>query len=234
MPIKSYAVLFGLVLIAAGCKSSDNSASQNPGSSPATRSAPVSSPAASPASNLPAAVAVKSKIDSCKLLTSDELKQVQGEPWKEALRSDRDHEGLIVSQCYYSLPSAANSVVLNVTTAAEGAGARDPRALWKETFSPAEEEEREGDQDRDRKRDRDKKDSKPVSSRMEAEEKDSAPPQKVTGIGEDAYWLASPIGGALYVLQKDLFFRISVGGAGNANAKLNKSKTLARKALGRL
>ena len=68
---------------------------------------------------------MKSKIDSCKLLTSDELKQVQGEPVKEALRSDREQGGLIVSQCYYSLPTAANSVVLNVTTATEGAGARD-------------------------------------------------------------------------------------------------------------
>ena len=232
MPIKTYAVLFGLILIAAGCKSSDNSATPSAGSSPAAGTAPVSSPATSAALNPPAAAAVKSKIDPCTLLTSNELKQVQGEPVKDALRSDRDQGGLIVSQCYYSLPTASNSVVLNVTTAAEGAGARDPRALWKETFGGPREEEREGD--RDRKGDRDKKNSKTAASRIEGEEKDSAPPQKVTGIGEEAYWLASSIGGALYVLKKNVFLRISAGGAGSPDSKLNKSKTLARKALGRL
>jgi hypothetical protein len=36
------------------------------------------------------------------------------------------------------------------------------------------------------------------------------------------------------VLRKDLFFRISVGGAGDPNTKLTKSKTLARKVLQRL
>jgi len=228
MPIKTYAVLFGLILIAAGCKSSDNSATPSAGSSPAAGTAPVSSPATSAAANPPAAAAVKSKIDPCTLLTSNELKQVQGEPVKDALRSDRDQGGLIVSQCYYSLPTAANSVVLNVTTAAEGAGARDPRALWKETFGRPEEAEREGD------RDHDKKNSKTAPSRIEDEEKDSAPPQKVNGIGEEAYWLASSIGGALYVLKKNVFLRISAGGAGSPDSKLGKSKTLARKALGRL
>ena len=230
MPIKTYAVLFGLILIAAGCKSSDNSATPSAGSSPAAGTAPVSSPATSAALNPPAAAAVKSKIDPCTLLTSNELKQIQGEPVKNALRSDRDQGGLIVSQCYYSLPTAANSVVLNVTTAAEGAGARDPRALWKETFGRPEEEER----DRDRRGDLDKKNSKTAPSRIEDEEKDSAPPQKVSGIGEEAYWLASSIGGALYVLKKNVFLRISAGGAGSPDSKLGKSKTLARKALGRL
>ena len=234
MSIKIYAISFGLILLAMDCKSTNNSVTPNPGSPPAAGSAPVSSTAASPASNPPAAAAMKSKIDSCKLLTSDELKQIQGEPVKEVLRSDREQGGLIVSQCYYSLPTAANSVVLNVTTATEGAGARDPRALWKETFAGRQDEEREGDRDPNRKGDRDKKNSKAAASRIGVEEKDSAPPQKVTGVGEEAYWLGGPVGGALYVLKKDLFFRVSVGGAGNANSKLNKSKTLARKALDRL
>jgi len=35
-------------------------------------------------------------------------------------------------------------------------------------------------------------------------------------------------------LKKDLFFRISVGGAGDEKAKLNKSKTLAQNVLKRL
>ncbi|HVS20694.1 MAG TPA: hypothetical protein VHD88_02535 [Pyrinomonadaceae bacterium] len=65
-------------------------------------------------------------------------------------------------------------------------------------------------------------------------EEESAKPEKVSGLGDDAYWLASPVGGALYVLKKNTFFRISVGGAGDAKSKLSKSKTLARKVLGRI
>jgi hypothetical protein len=39
---------------------------------------------------------------------------------------------------------------------------------------------------------------------------------------------------ALYVLKNDLFFRLSIGGAGDQQAKLNKSKTLAQKILKKL
>lgn len=233
MSIKICVIIFGLIMIAASCKSSDTSGPASSGSNPApSNPAIASSPAASPAAGSPA-TAVKSKIDSCKLLTSDELKQVQGEPLKEALKSDRENDGLIVSQCYYSLPTATNSVVLNVTTATEDKRARDPRAFWKETFVRTEAKGSERDRERDR--DRRKKESKTGAPAQEGEgEEESAPPQKVTGLGDDAYWLASPVGGALYVLKKDAFFRISVGGAGDANSKLNKSKTLARKALARL
>lgn len=46
---------------------------------------------------------------------------------------------------------------------------------------------------------------------------------------------ASPpgIAGALYVLKEDAILRISVGGASDIKTKLEKSKTLAQKALAR-
>jgi hypothetical protein len=42
------------------------------------------------------------------------------------------------------------------------------------------------------------------------------------------------VGGALYVLKKNAYFIISVGGADNEQAKIDKSKSLARKVIGRL
>ena len=65
------------------------------------------------------------------------------------------------------------------------------------------------------------------------EEKESRP-EKISGVGDDAYWEASGIAGALYVLKKDVILRISVGGASDIKTKLEKSKTLAQKALARL
>ena len=56
----------------------------------------------------------------------------------------------------------------------------------------------------------------------------------MNGLGDEAFWIGSRVGGALYVLKKDLFFRISVGGAGDEKAKLNKSRTLAQNVLKRL
>ena len=221
MPAKAYTIIFCLAVITAGCSSNDtsttNTANTPASASPATTANPGTTPATSNTA------AVKAKIDTCSLLTSADLKEVQGEAVKEALRSDRQDGGFIVSQCYYSLPTTSNSVVLNVTTASEGGGAANPRAFWKDTFGR---EEKKG-KDRDR-------EAKEKGKEKKGEEEESVPPQKVAGLGEDAYWLASRVGGALYVLKKDLFFRISVGGAGDEKSKLKKSKTLAQRALKRI
>jgi hypothetical protein len=56
----------------------------------------------------------------------------------------------------------------------------------------------------------------------------------VRGVGDEAFWSASRIGGALYVLKRDRYLRISVGGKGDPEAKMKKCKALAQKALQRL
>ena len=66
------------------------------------------------------------------------------------------------------------------------------------------------------------------------EEEEGAAPEKVKDLGDEAFWMASRVGGALYVLKKDVFFRISVGGAGDERTKLKKSKTLAQQVLKRI
>jgi hypothetical protein len=223
-----YTMISGVLLVAA-CRSNDHGSQANLNS--AVANTPTPRAVASP---------VHSKIDACTLLTTDDLKGVQGEAYKDAQRSDRVDGDFIVAQCYFAMPTMANSVVLNVTTAKDESGARTPKAFWEQTFGGDEEKEREGkgDREKDRQKDKDKaKDkakSQPAERGEEGEGKEAAPPEPVKGLGDEAFWVASPVGGAIYVLKKDLFFRISVGGPGDQKTKLNKSKLLAQKVLTKL
>ena len=188
-------------------------------------------PAASSPVARPSAAIVKLKMDVCGLLTSDDLKAVQGEAYKDAQRSDRLDGDFIVAQCYYAMPTTANSVVINVTAAKDETGARSPKALWEQTFGGDEEKEREGKGESEREREKAKE---PRERREEGEEKEASPPERVKDLGEEAFWVGSPVGGALYMLKGAQFFRISLGGAGDQKAKLNKAKLLAQKILSRL
>ena len=68
----------------------------------------------------------------------------------------------------------------------------------------------------------------------EREEEEGARPQPVPRLGDEAFWTGSHVGSALYVLKRDVFIRISVGGSGDLASKFEKSKTLAQVALRRL
>jgi len=237
MPIRIYSIIFGvlifgLLLVTASCKSTDTSPTANVPGTTASSPAVTTSPAAT-SSPAPAASSAKAKVDVCALLTSDDLKSVQGEAVKEAQRSDRQDGDFIVAQCYYALPTTSNSVVLNVTTANEGRGAGSPKKFWEDTFGrdEAKDSGREKEREREKGRAQAKKDGPKAGGE---EENEGAPPEKINGLGDEAFWLASRVGGALYVLQKDVFFRISVGGAGDEKTKLKKSKTLAQQVLKRI
>ena len=219
-------VILLCVLWFASCNSKETGSTTNAPANSASNSAANSS--VSPAANTTAAV--KSKVDPCSLLTSDEIKAVQGEAFANAMRSDRQDGDFIVAQCYYALPTSVNSVVVNVTTAKEAAEAPSARTFWEGTFGKEAGEEK--DRDKEKEKERAKKPA--AGERGEEGEAAAAKPQKVAGLGDEAFWIGSRVGGALYVLNKDLFFRISVGGAGDEKAKLNKSKTLAQSVLKRL
>ena len=210
-------ILLPFAMALTGCRSGE----------PTTKSVVTPTPVATPA-------AVKSKIDVCNLLTSDDLKELQGEPYKEAQRSDRLDGEFIVAQCYYALPTTVNSVVVSVTSAKDDTTARSVKAFWEQTFSKYDDKEREGKVDRDQEKRREPEKDKaraPREREAEGEEKEASPPERVKDLGDEAFWVGSPIGGALYVLKSDLMFRLSVGGGGDQKAKLNKSKTLAQKIL---
>ena len=175
------------------------------------------------------------KIDACALLTSQEIRSVQGESLKETKASGSVEGGFNNSQCFFALPTFTNSVSLVVTQKGDGAGARDPKEFWEETFEG--EQEAEADKKREKKSEREReaeaKKSRTKNEREE-EEEEAAPPQKVLGVGDEAFWTGSRVGGALYVLKGNTYVRVSVGGKGDQQAKINKSKALARLALKRL
>jgi hypothetical protein len=84
------------------------------------------------------------------------------------------------------------------------------RALWKDSFHEGSKRERED------------------------EDKEKPPPQRVRGLGEEAFWVGDPRLGGLYVLRENAMLRLAVGGPEDVAGKLRKLKPLARKALSRL
>jgi hypothetical protein len=148
-----------------------------------------------------------SAIDACTLLTKEEAAAVQGEPFKATKGDRKSGAGLTVSQCYFELPTTVNSIVLTVTQKTDGPGGRDPSQSWQEIFHREKERKKEGEE---------------------------AEPQKIEGIGDEAFWTGTRVGGALYVLKGNCYIRISVGGAGDQAQKIEKSKALAESVLKRL
>src|ERR1043166_179257 len=110
-------ILFALCFVFAitGCSKSDT----------------VQAPPGPPPSTTPAQGSTKA-IDVCSLLTSSEIEAVQGAPLKDSKASSNPQGGLTVSQCYFLLPTAADSIVVVVTQKAEGSNSRDPKESWEE------------------------------------------------------------------------------------------------------
>jgi len=163
--------------------------------------------AASPA--LSPAAPAQPPVDACALLTAEEMASIQGQPYQEAKPSVQSHDGFTVSQCYFALPTPSDSVVLNVTQAT-AANAPALRQQWDEMFRGARSRTEKGEQG------------------------ESSPPRNIPGLGEQAYWKGSAVGGALHVLFGQTHFRISVGGPGDTDAKIDKSEALAKFILKRL
>jgi hypothetical protein len=200
---------------------------------PTTGGSPAAlSPNGEPAATTSVATAGKGKIDACALLTSPEIRSVQGEPLKETKASGSTEKGFVISQCFFTLPTFNNSISLVVTQKGEGAGARDPKEFWEATFDKESEGERA--KERDRKSEKEHEKEKARDKGHEEEEEEAPPAQRITGIGDEAFWTGSRVGGALYVLKGSTYLRVSVGGAGDQQSKINKSKALARLALKRL
>src|SRR5436305_1821582 len=145
---------------------------------------------------------------ACTLLSKEDAQAVQGEPFKSTKSSGQAGNGLVISQCYFELPTTVNSIVLTVTRKADGG--RDPSDSWREIFH--------GEK----------------SARKEKEEGEGKEPLKVDGVGDEAFWTGTRVGGALYVLKANTYIRISVGGAGDQAQKIEKSKALAESVLKRL
>ena len=160
------------------------------------------------------------KIAACDLVTADEVAAIQGTTISGTNKSEGAIGSLLATQCYYTSNEPNKSVTVAVIQQQAGQ-ADDPARFWRETFTESGEE---------------KESSKDKKGNREEEEKKRTPPRKITGIGDEAYWAATAIGGTFYVLKKDkhVFLRISVGGPDPIETKLEKSEKIAESALKRL
>lgn len=225
MALKSKSLLVVVSLfVLTGCQRNEqpqitNSANASPSVgqqvSPGTQTPP-----ADPASSSQS----KAKVDACALLTSAEIEGVQKETVKETKLSGSSNGGFSVSQCFFTLPTFTNSISLQVTQRGDDAAARDPREFWRETFH------REQKSEKEREREQKEREKRGGSE----EEEEGAPPLKVSGVGDEAFWIGSRVGGALYVLKGNSYLRVSIGGAGAQKDKIQKSKDLAQKIAARL
>ena len=186
----------------------------------------------SPATNNSGLPSGAGKLDACSLLTSDEIRSVQGESLKETKLSGGVEGGFKRSQCFFALPSFNNSISLVVTERGDGSSARDPKEFWEETFGKAEEKDRERSASSEKEREKEKL-RKTNREEREEEEREVAP-QKIMGVGDEAFWTGTRVGGALYALKGNRYIRVSVGGAGTQQAKINRSKALVQFALKRM
>ena len=186
-----------LVIAVTGCSKSDT----------------VQSPAVPQSQATPGPVQKSTNgVDVCSLLTSAEIEAIQGGPLKDTKASANPQGGLNTSQCYFLLPTAADSIVVTVTQKADGSNSRDPKESWDEIFH--------GDKDKD--------------EASKEEEGKSESPEKIDGLGDEAFWAPRRFGGAVYALKGNVYISVSVGGAGDKASKIQKSKALAERILKRL
>lgn len=201
--------LLVLALSFSGCKKSTETATESNSPLPAAASSP--------------------KLAACSLVTKEEVAAIQGATILDA-QSSENHDGYyLVSLCYYSSQEPNMAVSFAITQPEPGDPKSNPVDYWKKTFGRFSGKQGEDGEARE-KAEREKE----SANKKEEEEEKASPPQKIEGIGQEAFWSGNRFGGALYVLEKNFILRISVGGGANAETKIEKSKALAEKALSHL
>jgi len=163
-----------------------------------------------------AATSARDKRGACILLTSAEIEAVQGEPVKETKASVQPNGEMIISECVFHTTNFAKSVSVALATPSSAKpSALTPRKFWQKQFhAPGLKKEELAPKDI-------------VSGESGTERDEGSKARHIQGLGEEAYWVGTPITGALYVLQGDNFLRISVGGVREEAARIEKSKALA-------
>jgi hypothetical protein len=163
----------------------------------------------------------KENIDVCMLLSSAEIETVQGEPVSEAQASTQPSGGMMMFQCVFHTATSAKLIhVALATPERAGRPGLAPREFWQRQFHTNEKKEEE---------------TRFAGKEPELErEGQGNKARRIGGLGEEAYWVGNPVAGALYVLQGNVFLRLSVGGVREESARIEKSKALARAIVKRL
>lgn len=158
-------------------------------------------------------------LDACKLLTSDDVQSVQGEPVEEIKPGTQPGGDLRVSECIFRTTTPAKAISLALAEPSRG----QPRDYWRKRFHGSvnpkpKEPGAKGNENTER----------------DGDDPDASRPRTIRDLGNEAFWVGGRVTGALYVLHDDSFIRISVGGVRDEAARIARSVALARAALKRL
>ncbi len=162
------------------------------------------------------------KTDVCSMLSSADIQAVQGEPVVESKASPQSSNGVTMSECLFRTATPAKSVSLAFALP----GKQSPRNFWRKHFHSEDAS----------KSDKPAKPAKarPQNDKKQEREEEETRPRPIGGVGDEAFWMGSPISGALYVLRGNSFIRVSVGGVREESARIKKSVALAQLALKRI
>jgi hypothetical protein len=147
-------------------------------------------------------VATAASPDACKVLTPRDVARVQGAKFTRTRLTESTDGGVTVSQCFYSLPHLTDSVTVDLIRGSA-------RQFWQKHFAEINEAS--------------------VLSVMRDPDEGQNHPRVVTGVGEKAVWSGNRIAGALYVLKGETVVRVSVGGNGSEEQKIDRARKLAQR-----
>ena len=154
--------------------------------------------------------------DACALVERAAVERIQQSVPADLQPSLRSSGGLQVAGCFVRTEDYARSVSL-VLTAPDAGAPGAAVARWRALFHGEPRADRELEEE-------------PVAVEIER-----APASRpIGGVGREAFWIGTAGYGALYVLADERYFRISVGGPGDAAAKLERARALALVVLSRL
>jgi hypothetical protein len=192
---------------------------------------PTPQPSQTPAN----AVSAVPKSATCALLSGADIKEVQGEEPADAQGSEHLAGGLVMSQCFYRLPTFNKSVGIEVVRASSDAQTPGPvRDYWRQKFQRGAGEGRGREREREEELGRENANGQVregVHREREREGEEETRARRVAGVGDEAYWSGGEENGALSVLRKDAVISVSVGGPEDEAGKIKKAKALAQKVL---
>jgi hypothetical protein len=150
-----------------------------------------------------------SPINACALLTGEEIETILGEPLQEQTPSEKSEPGVVNGQCFFRLPTFTKSVSLSVTQGAPG-GPHSSREFWKTAFS-----------------------EKRVNPPEREDGRIKLPPDRLEGLGDEAFWTGGPAGG-LYILKGDNVVFIGIGSSGDEGSRRESVRRLGELVVKRL
>jgi hypothetical protein len=152
---------------------------------------------------------------ACLLLTRASVGEIQEAPVVSEKETSAKTGEVERRSCFFETDPFAKSVSLEWTREIEPGAAR---RRWNRTFHESRGRDEESDKGE-------------TGGDGNEHDRPPKPPERISGIGEEAFWVASPASGAFYAISDGSSVRVSVGGPGGAAEKRERSKKLAREAL---